>query len=153
VSEIKGLVGYANELKGKYNPNSGDNNISVTGFSQGGGLSQLLSHTFGWNGNSQNAPGAGMIANNIGYQQHLSKLGISAKGVPNGFLNIRELGAADNFGTHLGKNSISLDTIGELQNLVEQVIGSGNIDSTTKPSHSIICKPCCWQDLAIKKAA
>ncbi|MBA5248655.1 MAG: LysM peptidoglycan-binding domain-containing protein, partial [Gammaproteobacteria bacterium] len=37
----------------------------------------------------------------------------SAKGVPNGFLNIRELGdAVDDFGTHLGKNSISLDVIG-----------------------------------------
>ncbi|MFA7092666.1 MAG: hypothetical protein WC149_12545 [Arcobacteraceae bacterium] len=95
--EIQDLVSYAyNEFETKYD------NVSVTGFSQGGGLAELLSYTFGWGGNGQNSPGAGNIVVNPQYFEHISELGIQAKGVSNDFVTIIEDGdIVDNFGSRL----------------------------------------------------
>ena len=95
--EIQDLVSYAyNEFETKYD------NVSVTGFSQGGGLAELLSYTFGWGGNGQNSPGTGNIVANPQYFEHISELGIQAKGVSNDFVTIIEDGdIVDNFGSRL----------------------------------------------------
>jgi hypothetical protein len=86
--------------------------ISVTGFSQGGGLSQLLSHTFGWNGNAQNAPGAANLIENPAYKQQLETLETEAKGVGDNFMTIIEKGdVVDNFGNHLGPQPVEVDLI------------------------------------------
>ena len=102
-TEIKGLLKHAHDLNVKYGGAHGTN-MSVTGFSQGGGLSELLSHTFGWSGNAQNAPDAGYIVENESYLTYLNdELKIEAKGVPETFVTITESGdVVDDFGKHLG---------------------------------------------------
>lgn len=100
---IKSLVTYANENIKKEFEDKGYS-IQVTGFSQGGGLAELLSYTYGWGGNGQNSPGAGNITEEPDYKEHLKSLDIEAKGVPSSYTTIVEIGdIVDNFGTHLGE--------------------------------------------------
>jgi len=103
--DIKDLVKYAHELNIEYNIDDFGNTldrISITGFSQGGGLGELLSYTFGWSGNAQYAPGAGKLIQNEAYTNQLNELGITPKGVPNNFITITEQGdVVDGFGNRL----------------------------------------------------
>jgi len=63
--------------------------FSTTGHSLGGGVAQLLSHTFGWNGISTDAPGASRIITNQDYLDHLNERGITPTG-PGQFINFSE---------------------------------------------------------------
>ena len=122
--QMRELVAYAKELNDKYNPND-DGSISVTGFSQGGGLAQLLSHTFGWQGNAQNAPGARRIVDNQAYQNQLSELDIEPKGIPEGFVSIQEQGdPVSSAGDQMGEQVV-LDITPDTSALGSLLITSG----------------------------
>ena len=110
---VKELVEYVNNnVNNNKEFKENGYSVQVTGFSQGGGLAELLSNTYGWGGNGQNSPGAGKIINNSEYLQQLKELGIEAKGVPDSFVTLVESGdVVDTFGNHLSE-VISLDITG-----------------------------------------
>ena len=104
--------------------------FSVTGHSLGGGIAQLIAHTFGLDGLSLDAPGASNIVEGSGYQEFVAELkakypdafanvGDSPQTDP-GFTNINEEGSVVNTvgGDHLGpeQNVIAVDAVESLIN-------------------------------------
>jgi len=63
--------------------------FSTPGHSLGGGVAQVISHTFGWDGLSTDAPGASRVIASQGYLDHMKELGITPAG-PGHFINFTE---------------------------------------------------------------
>jgi hypothetical protein len=92
--QFREAVEYANGIRNEISrkPNAEEFSFSVTGHSHGGGVSQLLAHTFGWGGATFDSPQASAIVASDGYQAHLKELGIEAKG-PGNLINYTERGS------------------------------------------------------------
>jgi len=67
--------------------------VTTVGHSLGGGIAQIYSHTFGWEGYSWDAPQASHVIQSEGYQAQLTALGLTAKGVSDKFVNYTENGS------------------------------------------------------------
>ncbi|MGY1458727.1 hypothetical protein ACW5F0_08780 [Luteimonas sp. A534] len=91
--------------------------IEVVGHSLGGAHAQVLSHTFGWDGRSFDAPGAANIVQSQGYRQWLEDNGATPSLVPRfrpsffaadgtGFLNyeVNNSVVSKKSGPHLGES-------------------------------------------------
>ena len=108
--------------------------FSVTGHSLGGGIAQVLAHTFGLNGTSLDAPGASSIVTDSAYQTFVTSLKkdypdafTNVGDTPNvgtNFTNIREQGSIfSSIGTHLGHdNVIEIDAVSDTQTVIGTLI-------------------------------
>ena len=81
----------------------GKENLSVTGFSQGGGLAQVISEAFGIGGLAIDPPGGGEITANPEFAEHLASFGLTVQGVPNDFVSkVENESPVSKIGEHLG---------------------------------------------------
>ena len=98
-AEIRELVEHIAELEDKY----GKEKLSITGFSQGAGLSQVMSEAFGIGGLAIDAPGGGKIAANPELAEHLASMGRTLQGMPDDFTTVIENNSlVGKLGTQLG---------------------------------------------------
>jgi len=87
---------YANEINELAN---GDDSayagykITTTGHSLGGGHAQILSHTYGWDGVTWDAPKASLIVQSLGYKAQLAEYNLNPQGVSSNFVNYAESGS------------------------------------------------------------
>jgi len=86
---------YALDIKNQYQKDDNGNgySFSVTGHSLGGGISQMLAHTFGWDGATFDAPAASGIIESDEYLAHVKSLGISPPTSPSELVNFTEQGS------------------------------------------------------------
>jgi len=96
--------------------------FGTTGHSLGGGISQVLSYTFGIEGATFDAPPAWKIKESEAYQAHIKELGIEPKGVPTGFTNYTENVSYVSFvGEYLGVE-VEMDLVPNLQSYLADVL-------------------------------
>jgi len=108
--QFRQALDFARELRDRYVPQG--YRIEVTGHSLGGAPAQLISHTFGWNGRSFDAPGAANIVASKGYRDWLVDNGVHPAHAPrfradpfdSGFLNykVNNSAVSHKTGPHLG---------------------------------------------------
>ena len=108
--------------------------FSVTGHSLGGGIAQVLAYTFGLNGTTLDAPGAGAIVADSAYQTYVTTLkqtypdafanSSNTPSVGTNFTNIREQGSiVSSVGTHLGHSKdLEIDEVGDTQTIIGMLI-------------------------------
>ena len=112
-AEIRELVEHIAELEDKY----GKEKLSITGFSQGAGLSQVMSEAFGIGGLAIDAPGGGKIAANPELAEHLASMGRTLQGMPDDFTTVIENNSL------VGKIGVQLGNV-EVVNLTEDQVAT-----------------------------
>jgi len=94
--QFREAVEYANDIQESVKlgrPDGEAFSFFVTGHSHGGGVSQVLSNTFGWDGATFDSPQASAIVANAEYKAHLDELGLRPEG-PGNLVNYTERGSA-----------------------------------------------------------
>lgn len=91
--QFRMAVEYVNEVMQLAKEDAGVNNIVITGHSLGGGIAQVLSHTFHLSGATFDAPASNAIVSHPEYSRHLRKLGLKEQGIGPQFTNYTEHGS------------------------------------------------------------
>ena len=113
--QFRQALDFAKAVRDQYEPLG--YKIEAVGHSMGGAQAQVLSHTFGWDGRSFDAPGAANIVQSQGYRQWLADNGTTPAQVPRfrssqdafdgtGFLNyqVNNSAVSKKAGPHLGES-------------------------------------------------
>ena len=111
--KMKELVEHVAELTKEV----GKENLSVTGFSQGGGLAQVISEALGVGGLAIDPPGGGKITANPEFKEHLASLGLTVEGISDDFATIVENNS------FVSKRGIQLGDV-EVVNLTEDQVAT-----------------------------
>lgn len=92
--QFREAINYAERIKREIGnrPDAEEFQFLVTGHSHGGGVSQVLSYTYKWDGATFESPAASAVVNSQGYRDHLMELGVEAQG-PGNLVNYQEQGS------------------------------------------------------------
>ena len=90
--QVDAAIRYVNEFRS--DPNHSNFVYSTTGHSKGGGIAQILAHTFGLQGTALDPVAGGAVVESPGYVALVAELGIDPPGIPeHGFTNSMENGS------------------------------------------------------------
>jgi len=134
--QFQEAIEHALKVKQTYEDNG--YKVSVTGHSLGGGIAQVLSHTFGWDGISTDAPAASKIINSDGYNEQVNQLvkdkKIDKPSGPGNFTNFTEHGSLVSsvpFATYVGKH-MEFNLVNEKGKWLSSALVIGGVDPLTK---------------------